>query len=247
MTHLDYGPVYVIAGRFNGRIMYYDDDDSARTTICYAGHPLHFPGCYTIPKRFLKEPLVGELVSRQTEIQQALMQLGVKGNKKEWPLGPSELHGLWSESSLIDNILFERRLSGQMNQISNEKSIFLCHSSSDKGFVRMVNDDLRNLGAKTWLDENNVKVGESIVGKISNGLKESSIMIIFLSKVSVTSLWTTKEWQSFLSRQLAGDSIRLLPILIENCHIPEILADLKYANFKNSYEDGFKELLFALV
>jgi hypothetical protein len=29
-----------------------------------------------------------------------------------------------------------------------------------KGIVRMVNDDLRRLGAEMWLDENNIKVGE---------------------------------------------------------------------------------------
>jgi len=136
---------------------------------------------------------------------------------------------------------------GEMEQVPSEKTIFLCHSSTDKGFVRMVNDDLRRLGATTWLDENNIKVGDSLVGKISEGLKVSQFMAVFLSPASVKSIWTKKEWQSYLSRQLAGSAITILPVLIEKCEVPEILADLKYADFTESYHDGLRQLHAALA
>ena len=241
---LAYGAVYVTQGRFRGQIMYYDDDETIRTAICYSGHPLDFVGTYDVPLRFLREPTIDELLKRQEAIWRAVTKPAIE---RDWSIDPAKIHSLWSEKSLIDDVLYERRMLGEMEQIPSEKTIFLCHSSADKGFVRMVNDDLRRLGATTWLDENNIKVGDSIVGKISDGLKSAQFMAVFLSPESLKSVWTKREWQSYLSQQLAGNALTILPVLVERCEIPAILADLKYANFAESYHDGLKDLRAALV
>ncbi len=117
-NNLDYGPVYITGGYFRGRIMYYDDDEDDRTAICCLGHLIDFGGTYNIPRRFLREPLIDDLLARS---------------------------------------------------------------------------------------------------------------------------------QSFLSRQLAGGSATILPVLLEKCEVPAILADLKYANFAESYQIGLKELLAAVA
>jgi hypothetical protein len=71
-------------------------------------------------------------------------------------------------------------------------------------------------------------------------------MIVFLSKSAVKSMWARKEWQSFLTRQLSESSVTILPALLENCEIPTILVDIKYADFRESYLDGFKQIHEAL-
>jgi len=71
-------------------------------------------------------------------------------------------------------------------------------------------------------------------------------MAVFLSPAAVNSIWARREWQSFLGRQLRGDTITILPVLLEKCQIPEILTDIKYADFSESYHDGFVELYNAL-
>jgi hypothetical protein len=228
-NHIDYGPVYIAGGRFRGRVLYYDDDEDSRTAICYVGHPLDFVGAYDVPRRFLRDPLINELLARREAIWRTLTDFATS---KKWPVRPIDIHTLWSERALIDDVLYERRMLGEMEHLPTEKTVFLCHSSADKGIVRMVNDDLRRLGATTWLDENNIKVGDSLVGKISDGLKTSQFMAVFLSPESVKSLWTKKEWQSYLSRQLAGSSVTILPVLVEKCEIPAILADLKSSAVK---------------
>jgi hypothetical protein len=243
LDKLPYGEVYVTKGPFSGRIMYYDDDEG-RTAICYAGHPVDFVGSYGIPVKHLREPLIDDLLKRNDELWHVLSKLAIDG---KWPIKPAKLHELWSEKGLIHDVLYERRMLGEMDQLVDEKTLFLCHSSSDKGLVRMVNDDLRRLGANTWLDENKIKVGDSLVGKISDGLKDSQFMVVFLSPRSLKSLWTKREWQSFLSRQLSGSTITILPALLERCEIPSILADLKYADFTESYHDGLKQLRAALA
>jgi hypothetical protein len=48
-----------------------------------------------------------------------------------------------------------------------------------------------------------------------------------------------------LIRQLKDNSIKILPILIENCDRPPLLEDIKYADFRNDYNRGFSSLIEA--
>jgi hypothetical protein len=49
-----------------------------------------------------------------------------------------------------------------------------------------------------------------------------------------------------LSRQLSGSGLKILPAVLEDCDIPSILADIRFADFRESYHDGFKEIYKAL-
>jgi hypothetical protein len=243
MSELEYGPVYVFGGRHKGRVLYYDDDYTSKTAICYIGHPLSFCGNVDVPIRLLREPTIDDLLKRKEELWRALNQIAIN---KEWDLfHPQDIHGLWAERSLVDDIINERRMFGVFGQLEGQ-TVFLCHSSVDKGWVRMVHDDLKHLGVNCWLDENKIKVGDSIVSKISEGLKTSKTLLLFLSKKSIESQWTKKEWQSFLSRQLSSEELTILPVLLEDCAVPEILADIKYADFREGYYEGFRQIYDSL-
>jgi hypothetical protein len=243
MSELKYGSVYVHGGRFKGRMVYYDDDETSKTAICYLGHPLDFVRAYDIPVRFLREPTVDDLLKRREAIWRQLTKFAIDD---DWIIEPLELHELWSEKSMIDAQLYERRTFGEFGRLESGKEVFLCHSSSDKGFVRMVHDDLKHLGVNLWLDENEIKVGESIVSRVSDGLESSRTLIVFLSSNSIKSMWARREWQSFLSRHLKRDDLKILPVLIESCEIPAVLADIKYADFRESYHEGFRQIYEAL-
>jgi hypothetical protein len=242
MPELDYGPVFVFRGRLKGRILY-DDDQTSKTAICYAGHPLDFLGTYDVPFRFIREPTIAELLACREKLWSKLSDIALEGS---WDIDPSDLAELWAEKSLVEDALFERRMFGEFGKLGGNHEVFLCHSSVDKGTVRMVHDDLKHLEVNCWLDENKIRVGDSIVSKISEGLTSSRTLIVFLSPNSVKSMWTRKEWQSFLSRQLSGTDLRILPALLRECEIPSILADIKYADFTKSYHDGFKQIYDAL-
>jgi hypothetical protein len=240
MDDLDYGPVFVFGGRHKGRVLYYETD---KTAICYVGHPVDFVGTYDVPMRFLRAPTIDELLKRRDELWRKLTNYPIK---RTWDVSPSEIYELWAEKSLVADTLFDRRMFGEFGKLDNGSEVFLCHSSIDKGRVRMVHDDLKHLGVDCWLDENVIQVGDSIVSKITEGLSSSKTMIAFLSPEAVQSMWAKKEWQSFLSRQLSGSNVRILPAILERCDVPSILADIKYADFTESYYSGFKEIYKAL-
>jgi hypothetical protein len=241
MAELDYGPVYVFRGQHKGRVLYYDDDEG-RAAICYPGHPVDFPGAFEVPLRFLREPSIDDLLKRREEIWRTLTDFAIQN---VWDIDPSEVHSLWAEKSLIDNELVDRQVSGRLEKLGG-KIAFLCHSSVDKGRVRMVHDDLMHRGLNCWLDENKIKVGDSVVAKISDGIASSQTMIVFLSPKAVNSQWARKEWQAFLARQLSQKRLRILPAMLEDCEIPPILADLRYADFRENYQTGLEQICDAL-
>jgi hypothetical protein len=141
-NELEYGAVFVFQGRHKGRVLYYDDDGAPRTAICYVGHPIDFVGTHNIPIRFLRVPTIDDLLKRHEEIGRQLAKFAIDD---EWDISPDNIHSLWSEKSLINDILYERRMFGKFTQLSERSVIFLCHSSSDKGAVRMVHDDLHGM------------------------------------------------------------------------------------------------------
>ena len=123
-NELEYGPVVIIGGAHKGRIFYYDDDDSEKTAICYVGHPLNFCGTYAIRNRLLREPTIDDLIKRREELWKILSQLAIAGT---WDIEPRRLHELWSEKSLVDDTLYERRLFGEFGHLEQGKEVFLCH------------------------------------------------------------------------------------------------------------------------
>lgn len=126
--------------------------------------------------------------------------------------------------------------------------IFLSHSSKDKKFVRKISDALISQGYETWLDEKDILIGESITNKISKGLNDCDVVLVFLSKYSVDSNWVNAEWQVKFFKQVNDGGVYVLPLKIEDCEIPTLLRDKKYEDFTNadSYETNLSNLLRSL-
>jgi hypothetical protein len=51
-------------------------------------------------------------------------------------------------------------------------SIFLSHSSKDKRFARRLARDLQDRGVKVWIDEAAMLIGDSLITKIEQGIRE---------------------------------------------------------------------------
>jgi hypothetical protein len=71
--------------------------------------------------------------------------------------------------------------------------VFICHASEDKPNARAVATHLRELGSEVWFDEWEIRVGDSIVQKISGALGVATHLVILLSHYSVSKPWVNKE------------------------------------------------------
>jgi len=122
-------------------------------------------------------------------------------------------------------------------------NIFISHSSKDKQFARKLAETLRKFGHKPWLDEWEIKVGECIPTKIEEGLMDTDYVVLVLTKNSINSNWVDKEWKAKYWEEIHTKDTIILPILLEDCKIPELLKTKKYANFKEDFSVGMVELM----
>lgn len=206
------------------------------------GHYLLSRGYYLIPNQFLRPANMKDLIQRYEEISGEMFA-------RAWTEHPDEqlldLTEELIEQAYIREEVREREMLARSADLGDLK-IFLCHSSGDKPFVRRVHGDLAKAGHKAWIDEVEIKVGDSIVQKIDDAIERANVLVLFISKASIESLWVKKEWQSVLARLLSGSNISILPALLEETPVPAILSDIKYADFRNSYSEGLRELATAI-
>lgn len=127
-----------------------------------------------------------------------------------------------------------------------EVRLFICHASEDKKFAHELASYLINTGAEVWLDQWEIRVGDSIVEKINSALTAASHLVLILSSHSVKKPWVKREFSSALMRQLASNSIKVIPVRIDDCEVPIILSDVRYADCRDSKENGFNEIRRAL-
>jgi hypothetical protein len=127
-------------------------------------------------------------------------------------------------------------------------SVFLSHNSKDKPWVRKLAQRLVNDGVKVWIDEAEINIGDSLIEKISSGIQEMKFVAAIISKNSVQSKWVQKEINIAMSKEIENRHVIVLPLVIDNCTIPSILADKFYADFRkpDDFEVAYKKLLKAI-
>jgi hypothetical protein len=129
---------------------------------------------------------------------------------------------------------------------SQQPRLFLSHSSADKVFVRRLKNDLEAANLNVWLDETEIKVGDSIPQKVSEGLTDADYLVIVLSENSVKSKWVLAELDNALMAQYADRGVVVLPVKIDDCETPPLLKGRVYADFRSDYDKGLLRLLEAL-
>jgi hypothetical protein len=177
-----------------------------------------------------------------------------------WDDGEGEERRTRTNGEWLCGVMYSRTFTSQENPVladvikpfverfetllkSPEILLFVCHASEDKSFVDDLAVYLDSRGVELWYDKREIKIGESIVTKINAGLESASHLVVVLSNASVTKPWVQRELSSTLMRQLQQKAIAVIPLLREDCAIPPLLADIKYADCRLTQLFGFKELV----
>jgi hypothetical protein len=132
------------------------------------------------------------------------------------------------------------------NKVCLHGGVFLSHTMADKPTVRKLADDLRSAGVRVWIDEAEIRPGDSLLGRIENGITEMECLAVALSPRSVNSAWVQKELDMALISALSDRSIRVIPLLLETCSVPLRLRDLRWIDFRSDYNQAFGEFVRAL-
>jgi hypothetical protein len=125
--------------------------------------------------------------------------------------------------------------------------IFISYSHADKAFVNKLASNLVKHDAHVWVDTWELNVGDSILDRVQEAIRDSSALLIVLSKASVASEWCKKELSAGLMRELDEKRVVVLPVLVEDCEIPVFLREKMYADFRKDFKTGLKALVEAVA
>jgi TIR domain len=150
------------------------------------------------------------------------------------------------EQTFAEAQAFVEAIEERLHEDIDRPLLFVCHASEDTAFAQQLVSALDRRALYAWYDKRDVLVGESIVARIEEALGQVRYVVALLSRSSVNKPWVRRELHSTMMRQLAGRGVQILPALLDDCEIPALLADVKYADFRNSFEAGYSDLLSAI-
>lgn len=123
--------------------------------------------------------------------------------------------------------------------------IFISHSSADKRFVRSLADRITAAGFDVWLDERELRAGDSLPTEVSSALESAQVVIVVVSKASSRSRWLRFELSKATAQMIAG-KCRVIPVVRDQSYLPPEVSDLLYADFSKKFASGMRSVLSAL-
>jgi len=127
--------------------------------------------------------------------------------------------------------------------------VFVSHASEDKArFVVDFAKRLRAKGVDAWLDQWEMKPGDSLVDKIfEEGLKQATAVIIVLSSVSVQKPWVREELNASIVGRISKGT-KLIPIVLDDCEVPASLQSTLWQRIDNldNYDESMQRILSAI-
>lgn len=102
--------------------------------------------------------------------------------------------------------------------------VFVSHNSKDKSRATALVHALRAYDIELWIDHEQIKPGDSILTKISDGLSRSDFLLFLISKNSVNSPWCRPEYEAVLTQEFQTGEKVVIPIKLDDSELPILLA-----------------------
>lgn len=123
---------------------------------------------------------------------------------------------------------------------------FLSYAQEDRDVAIRIANTLRNAGLRMWFDTWELASGDSIAERIDHAAA-SDFLVVLLSPHSVASQWVQQELNAALTTELKDRAITLIPVMIEDCELPQTLTDRFYLDLRYDLEGGIQELTDQLL
>lgn len=124
-------------------------------------------------------------------------------------------------------------------------NVFISHNYKDKPMARKIAKELDKYGIKVWIDESEIRLGDSLIEKIRDGLDHMDYLIALISENSVQSEWVKKELDIAMNKEIDGKKVIAIPILVGKCELPGFLKGKLYADMSTSrkYNENISVLI----
>jgi hypothetical protein len=132
-----------------------------------------------------------------------------------------------------------------------EHHVFISHASADKErYIAPLAHALTQRRVTYWLDSNEIGWGDSIPGKINEGLRVSEYALICFSAQFLERRWPVAELDAVLAMQHASGTKRVLPLMLDSrdavLRAYPLIGALAYREFSHG-ADALADELASLV
>lgn len=124
-------------------------------------------------------------------------------------------------------------LLDEVNRMKNNKDFFLCHASEDKDYTGKLYMEIIKNKHSAWLDEYEIKLGDSIFDKVNEGLKCSDYGVIIISNYFFKKRFAQSEMKSIFTMKK-----KVIPVFL-HCAFEDFEKEYPLlADFKGHHSDG---------
>jgi predicted nucleotide-binding protein len=123
------------------------------------------------------------------------------------------------------------------------KQVFISHSNADSEWAKSFADALRQHGIRVWLDQFQIKAGESIVDALEAGLRESDVLVALIDPK--TSFRPNLYFELGAAIGMGKRVVPIIPPGLDNSKLPLKLRVRRYL-VKESPENTAEELADSL-
>lgn len=104
-------------------------------------------------------------------------------------------------------------------------SVFLSYSWADKPLARGLAEGLHANGCRVWIDEGELRIGDSLVQSISEALDRVDFVVALVSAASVGSDWCRKEISLAMTGEVNRQGVTVMPLRVGEVAMPPTLKD----------------------
>lgn len=125
--------------------------------------------------------------------------------------------------------------------------IFLSYTSEDEMQVRELFKELRSTGYRVWFAKESLTPGQDWKAEVHRAIRDARLILVCLSTNSVAKTgFVQQELREALeqAREYPHGQLYLIPVLLEQCDVPESLSHLQWAEL---YSESGHERLFVAI
>jgi len=141
------------------------------------------------------------------------------------------------------DMLDSDQINALRERVEAERTVFLSHTAKDKPKARQLAEDLRINGIRVWLDEREVRPGDSVIEKIESGIKASRYVFFLASRDSIAAPWVLEEVRMAMHDGITRKRVRVVAVRLDQTPLPGFLSEKKHVDISSDYNAGLTELL----
>lgn len=125
--------------------------------------------------------------------------------------------------------------------------IFISYAHQDRTRVNPIVEKLHSAGHEVWIDSVKLKFGDNIPERINEGISAAEVVIVVVSKNSMSSKWVQHEFSSIALSEISKRQSKIIPVLIDAGPVPSYLANYFFADLTHDFEGGLSLLIDSLA